>query len=95
MEKKFSFKSIKMGPSTVSKCNKQKMKEYCQQKRKRKKEQIKKMKEQKVKYWRSCHRNFSEEEKGKKVSMCEIIPEISLTKKTKRRKVIVKNTVKN
>lgn len=50
MEKKFSFKSIKMGPSTVSKCNKQKMKEYCQQKRKRKKEQIKKMKEQKVKY---------------------------------------------
>ena len=39
-----------MGPSTVSKCNKQKMKEYCQQKRKRKKEEIKKMKEQKVKY---------------------------------------------
>ena len=84
-----------MGPSTVSKCNKQKMKEYCQQKRKRKKEEIKKMKEQKVKYWRSCRRNFSEEEKGKKDSMCEIIPEISLTKKTKRRKVIMKNTVKN
>ena len=50
MEKKFSFKSIKMGPSTVSKCNKQKMKEYCQQIKKRKKVQIKKMKEQKIKY---------------------------------------------
>ena len=39
-----------MGPSTVSKCNKQKMKEYCQQIKKRKKVQIKKMKEQKIKY---------------------------------------------
>ena len=42
MEKKFSFKSIKMGPSTVSKCNKQKMKEYCQQKGREKKSKLKK-----------------------------------------------------
>lgn len=84
-----------MGPSTVSKCNKQKMKEYCQQIKKRKKVQIKKMKEQKIKYWRSCYRNFSEEKKRKKDSMCEIIPDISLTKKTKRRKIIMKNPVKN